>query len=127
MLAGKKPFASFHMGPGQELEDVLWKPQPFQRYVKTGEIVRYETSFGQNPDEFGRAILFALQGEEWRLKAYEQLYAHCLRYNFSVYAEPLFGSLYGYTDAQNLEFVRIDARLRGVEWNHLDAVSPTYP
>tara|TARA_R110002096_G_scaffold143509_1_gene299708 strand:+ start:741 stop:1373 length:633 start_codon:yes stop_codon:yes gene_type:complete len=117
MLAGEKPLASFHVGPGEAIEDTMWRPQPFAPHVASGRIIRYETSFGRDPAEHGIAILFALPEETWRLKAYEALYKHCLTYKFSSYVEPLFGTLYGYTDEQNLEHVRIDARLHCYEWD----------
>lgn len=110
MLAGEKPFATFHLGPGEELH------QPFDEHVEAGRVVRFESALGRGSCDAGRCIMFALPGEEWRFKAYEMLYMHGLRYGFSVYMEPLFGRLYGYTDAQNNEFARLDACLRGSDW-----------
>ena len=115
MLSGEKPFASFHVGPGEELEDVMWRPQPFDHYVNVGRILRYETSMGRDPAEKGRAILFALPGEEWRFKAYEMLYKHALTYGVSIYDDPLFGTLWGYTEEQNREFLQLEARMRGID------------
>lgn len=111
MLAGEKPFASFHVGPGEALEDVLWRPQPWDRFVEEGRIIRYETAFGRDADEYGRAILFALPDEVWRCKAYEMLYANSLEYGFMPANDPMFGRLWGYTDAQNREHLALMRRL----------------
>ncbi|MFT6463033.1 MAG: hypothetical protein ACJA0Y_002545 [Maricaulis maris] len=116
MLAGEKPFATFHLGPGEVLDDAMFQPQPFEQHVEVGRIVRFESLLGRETSEQGRCIMFALPGEEWRFKAYEMLYLHGCRYGFSVYMEPLFGALYGYTEAQNNEFARLDACLRGSDW-----------
>lgn len=110
MLVGEKPFAAFHLGPGEVLG------QPFDEHVEAGRIVRFESALGRVSSEEVRCMMFALPGEEWRFKAYEMLYLHGCRYGFSVYMEPLFGALYGYTDAQNNEFARLDACLRGSDW-----------
>lgn len=115
MLAGEKPFASFHLAPGEQLEDAMWRPQPFDRYVEQGRIFRYETSFERDPNKEARAVLFALPGEEWRCRAYEMLFLNSLAYGFSIYNEPMFGTLWGYTDEQNREFMQLEAKLRGFD------------
>jgi len=112
MLAGRKPLATFHMSSEQSLDEVTWRPQPWDRYVEEERIKRFEFSYTGVDGAIGRAVLFALPGEAWRFKAYEMLWRHSLEYGFSIYNEPLFGHLRGYSDEENRIFVEQAKRLR---------------
>jgi hypothetical protein len=122
MLAGEKPFACFHLDPGDTLDHVTWD-QPFQEHVTSGRLVRCDLEVKSGRGEHRQVVMFALPGETWRFKAYELVWNAEMTFGTSIYSEPLYGTLYGYTDEQNQEFLRLARLIRAIEQNEREISS----
>jgi hypothetical protein len=101
MLAGTKPLAYFVDGKGCFPDVVLRYLRLFDRHVAEGRIIRFD----HFSDAWGRKhyvahrILFALPGEEWRLRAMVDLMLSDAPWSQDL--ERRQGELLGYEDWMN--------------------------
>ncbi|MEM9965214.1 MAG: hypothetical protein AAGC58_07685 [Asticcacaulis sp.] len=104
MLMGTKPLACFCFGAGEEeaQHSVL---RPFAPHVENGTFLKYDFSIQTDMGCCINYITYSLKGEEWRAKAMELLKRSGRLSGWNESLERLEGSLLGYTDAQNDEYL----------------------
>ena len=102
MLAGSKPLAAF-MGPHPPAECADPIPEAyFAPHVAAGRFIRREQV---EPDGKYRRVLYALPGHEWRIDAYLDLWVERSGKGWSNELERREGTLLGYTDEQNDQYI----------------------
>ena len=129
MLDGKKPFAMFTISypteDGDDAVEVMFEP-----HVQSGRIVKRVVIEPFNKPIQGyrgrmydgsRHLYYALPGEEWRIDANRILWRQLDYVAWNETMERMWGTLLGYTDAQNDWWI---ARLRhkgGANWGLITA------
>jgi hypothetical protein len=105
MLSGTKPMAMFYYVDGETFEDIC--DQPFDKYVERGDLQQHDFSIDDagRPDATIHYRVFTLPAEAWRANALQLLKRVARSCKWSEGMERLEGSLLGYTEAQNDEFI----------------------
>lgn len=117
MLSGRKPFAvmSDLILEGCENTEIA---EPFEPYVRSGQLIKHEDieRWDDHPKSDRQKILgrvtrlYAVPGEEWRIPAYLLLRRVSDKGRWNDALERQLGSLLGYTDDQNEEWLRVQKR-----------------
>lgn len=103
LLQEKKPMAFFALRPGQRLSAIC--KQPFGTFVRRGRLVRGAFTLQMPNSSRVKFVAFARPQEAWRIDALKLIKRAGLRSGWSECLERLEGTLLGYTDAQNDEFI----------------------
>jgi hypothetical protein len=106
MLDGTKPFAAFsgQYPPSLDIEEI--PERLFDPYVAAGIFVKGEHIIsGRNDRKALRLVLYAARNHEWRINAYILLYETAAKTGWSEGFERLQGTLLGYSDWQNDEYI----------------------
>ena len=111
MLDGRKPLATFSDFIFDD-QDMGEPDEEFERQVASGAFVKHESRELWKPFDFnGRRVkgkwhrFYALRDEAWRIRAYLLLNEIQARHPWNGALEWLQGSLLGYTDEQNDEWL----------------------
>jgi len=122
MLKGIKPLAYFHDMIFDD-HDMGEPDESFERQVELGTFVKHEVRELWRPYEFnGRLVkgewsrFYALKEEAWRIPAFMLLRKVRGKHGWSDALERLEGSLLGYTDEQNDEWLE-NRHQRHAGWN----------
>lgn len=107
MLAGTKPLAMFAEELSCLPDEEIIPEEKFSQYVKAGRIIRSETVLpGPYSQKLGRVtnikhVLFAVKGEEWRIRAMITLKEQQLKtYQWNETCERFESALLGYTEEE---------------------------
>jgi hypothetical protein len=110
MLAGEKPLASFMGSPA--VADCWEIPEKyFDPYVAEGRLRKHDERLskpdGRTRNAAVRHVLYALNGEEWRINEYRSLLQRANMEGWSELLTRKQGSLLGYADWQNDAFIEM--------------------
>ena len=99
MLSCKKPMAAFCEVLEFSFDESIIPEQAFAPHVSDGSIVKTEVIIGSPPKQL-RRVLFALPGEEWRMRAYLLMWEVAGKSGWNESLERMEGRLLGYADWQ---------------------------
>lgn len=113
MLSNAKPLAAFCAEYQDKAESDFIPESLFEPYVQAGRFIKreclgkYSSSNSAGSNRKLRRVFYALPGQEWRIDAYLLLYATAEKCGWSEGFERLEGSLLGYEEWQNDEYIRV--------------------
>ncbi|UUZ49180.1 hypothetical protein LP420_01675 [Massilia sp. B-10] len=105
MLAGEKPFAAFSEYYPATGDDEVIPESVFAPYVASGLFSKAEHFIPGKENRTLRLVLYARNGEEWRIRAYVLVRTTAAKCGWSEGFERMEGSLLGYSDSQNDIFI----------------------
>lgn len=113
MLSGQKPLSLFYDNPDNSLKRSVSAEEIFDRYVDSGVFTKGELTLSGSIDPRTgrdakiRFIIYAAKGDEWRIPAMILVLQtmQCTTIKPDEGLNRLIGSLLGYTDDQNNEYI----------------------
>jgi hypothetical protein len=105
MLSGNKPLAAFSERYPSNPEFELIPERFFAPHVEAGLFLKMDYIFTDLQQRQTRVVLYAKQGEEWRINAYMLLKKTADKAGWSEGFERMEGSLLGYEDWQNDAYI----------------------